>query len=210
MFTRDRRQHIVTKITLAFGLLLIQACARLPLSSTAMLVPPPKDLAELTSKADVIVIGEVGDIVQQGYYGGYDTSGKLVIKNGEPDKPGSGIPFTDFGIKIEKVLKDDGSIAAGQPIILRMTGHATEEIRRLSADPQVEFPMSFTGDRHLFLLAKNPDGTYGFYYGPWSRLIVDGDVVRVSNGAKEPLKFTTSERVFTPTEFVNDVEQAIK
>lgn len=192
------------------ALFLIQACARAPFGSTAMLVPPPKDLSELVSKADIIAIGEVGEVIRQGYYGGYDSEGRLILRGGEPDKSVSGVPFTDFGIKIERVLKDDGSIAAGQPIVLRITGHPTNEVRRLSADSRVEFPMSLPGDRHLLLLSKNPDGSYGFYYGPWSRLIIDGALVRVSNGAKEPLKFANSERVFTPAELIDAIEQMVR
>lgn len=211
MFTLNQRQHRNIKLLAILTLLLVQACARLPINSTAMLVPPPKNMVELTSKADIIVVGEVGEVIQQGYYGGYDAAGKLIPRTGEPDKPGSGIPFTDFGLKIERVLKDDGSIAAGQPVILRMTGHPTEEVRRLNADPQAEYPMTFPGDRHLFLLSKTPDNSaYGLYYGAWSRLIVDGDVVRVSSGAKEPLKFEGSEQLFSPAEFMNSIEQTVQ
>jgi hypothetical protein len=206
----SQRKAMNIKALTILALLLVQACARAPFGSTAMLVPPPKDLSELVSKADIIAIGEVAEVIRQGYYGGYDATGRLILHAGEPDKPVSGVPFTDFSIKVERSLKDDGSIAAGQPIILRITGHPTNEVRRLSDDLQVDFPMSFPGDRHLLLLSKNPDGSYGFYYGPWSRLVIDGEIVRVSNGAKEPLKFANSERVFTPAELIDAIEQMVR
>lgn len=40
---------------------------------------------------------------------------------------------------------------------LRITGHPTNEVRRLSADPRVDFSISFSGARHLLLLSKNSD-----------------------------------------------------
>lgn len=71
-----------------------------------------------------------------------------------------------------------------------------------------EYPMSYTGDRHLFLLTLNPDDiTYGLYYGPSSRLIIDGDVLRVSDGSQRPLVLDGSEKAITLESFIQNVEQ---
>ena len=70
-----------------------------------------------------------------------------------------------------------------------------------------EFPLSYTGDRHLFVLTPNPDGSYGFYYGPWSRLIVDGDMLRVSNGAKSSFQFGERDTPVTLDEFIKAVKE---
>lgn len=66
------------------------------------------------------------------------------------------VPITDFELKVEQVVKDDGAIVSGKPIILRMGGDATPEMKQITANG--EYPFSFTGDRHLFLLSRNPDG----------------------------------------------------
>ncbi len=171
--------------------------------SFASLIPPPKSVAELVGKADVIVIGTVGPVVNQGAFEGYDGTGNLIPPStGHPD-----LPITDFQIIVEKVLKDDGTIRAGNPPILRMLGHPTNKAER-DANRTSHYPMSYTGDRHLFFLSKNPDATYGFYYGPWSRLVIDGQVVALSDGPRTPVQF--AGRQFAPAEFIASVTQSIR
>jgi len=105
----------------------------------------------------------------------------------------------------KEVFRDDGTIAGKEPIILRVLGFATAEHKQLSQAS--EFPLSFTGDQHLFVLTPNPDGqSYGFYYGPWSLLIVDGDILRVSNGEQQPLQFGDKSRPVTLEEFIQAVK----
>ncbi len=172
--------------------------------STAGFIPPPKSMAELAGKADVIVIGTVGVVVNQGAFQGYDAAGNAIPgkATGHPD-----LPMTDFQINVEKVLKDDGTIRAGNPLVLRMLGHPINKPAR-DADRTSYYPMSYTGDRHLFFLSKNPDATYGFYYGPWSRLVIDGQVVAVSDGPRTPVQF--AGRQFAPAEFIASVAQSIR
>lgn len=171
---------------------------------TASFVPPPQSIAELVGKANVIVIGTVGPIVNQGTFAGYDAGGNVIPSKStsHPD-----LPITDFQINIEKVLQDDGTIRAGKPLILRMLGHPINRAER-DADRSSYFPMSYTGDRHIFFLSKNPDGTYGLYYGPWSRLVIDGQVVAISDGARTPVQF--AGRSFKPTEFIGSLTQSIR
>ncbi len=172
--------------------------------STADFVPPPKSMAELVSKADVILIGTVGSVVNEGAFQGYDQTGIAI-----PSRATSGpdLPITDFQIIIERVLKDDGTIRAGTTPILRILGHPTNRAAR-DGDRSSYFPMSYTGDRHLFFLSKNPDDTYGFYYGPWSRLVIDGQVVTISDGPRTPVQF--AGRQFAPGEFIASLTQSIR
>src|SRR5690606_11277874 len=110
--------------------------------------------------------------------------------------PAPGYPLTEFLLEPHAVLRDDESIARGEPIILRVIGRVTEELVQMS--PGGEYPYSFTGDHFLFLLTPFPeDDVYGLAYGPWSRLIVDGNGLRVSNGAQSPLRFDDSEGPIT-------------
>src|SRR5690606_34004086 len=103
-------------------------------------------------------------------------------------------------LHVEEVIRDDGTIASGEPIILRILGFATEEYKQLSQAS--EFPLSYTGDRHLFVLTPNPDGkSYGLAYGPWSRLILDGEILRVSNGEQHLFQFEKSTEPITLKEF---------
>ena len=54
----------------------------------------------------------------------------------------------------------------------------------------MEFPPSVPGDRQRFFLDRNPDQhTYGLWFGPASRLIIDGPIVRQSDGQQTPVRY---------------------
>jgi hypothetical protein len=60
---------------------------------------------------------------------------------------------------------------------------------------------------YLFLLGSSPDGkSYGFYYGPWSRLIIDGEILQVSDGQQQPLQFADHPEPITLEEFIQYVQ----
>jgi hypothetical protein len=202
---------------IALILMMLPACADLDLviaptsplvvqASGAVMVMPPQTLDEWVSKAPLIFIGEVGLVVQYLEFAVYGEDGQLK----EPDLDAAGNPFppvpaTDFALQVEEVIRDDGAIASGEPIILRMPGIATEEIKELTKASA--YPSSYTGDRHLFLLAQNPDGkSYGFYYGPWNRLLIDGEILRVSDGLQQPLHFGDSTEPITLDQFIQHVK----
>jgi hypothetical protein len=172
--------------------------------SLADFIPPPQSIEDLVKHADVIVVGTVGPIINQGTFSGYDKAGN-VIHNKYPDHPNSDLPITDYAIKVEEVLRDDGTIQAGKPLVLRMIGHPTNIAER-DAERQSYYPMSYTGDHHLFFLGRNPDGTYGLHYGPWSRLVINGPIVTVSDGPRTPVQF--GARQFKATDFIQSVTRA--
>lgn len=172
---------------------------------------PPPSLDALIDKAALIFFGEVGPMEQ--------TLEMVTYREvPQPPTPSKGptieplpevmeYPATDFRLEVEEVLRDDGSIAAGDPIILRVLGHVTADLKESS---QAGFyPVTYTGDRYLFLLTPYPDGeTYGFYYGPWSRLLLDGDLLFASTGPPEPLRFAEVGGLLTLDEFVQAVTDA--
>ncbi|MCL6511326.1 MAG: hypothetical protein K6U78_11610 [Anaerolineae bacterium] len=146
----------------------------------------------MLSKTQLIVIGEVGPVVQRRTFSGYGPNGELWDGFDAVGRPVPQVPFTDFEVKVERVLRDDGSIANAKPIILRMAGDATPEMKAITQN--TNYPFTYTGDRYLFLLTLNPDKTtYGFYYGPWSRLLIDGGTLRVSDGTQQLLKLDGSD-----------------
>jgi len=168
---------------------------------------PAPSLDALIDRAPLIFIGTVGPVEQYlEVYGYYGEDGQLEFPG--TDDQGTalpGWPVTDFILQVEEVIRDDGTIARGEPIILRVVGHATEELKQASQEG--EYPATFTGDRYLFLLSPYPDGqSYGFYYGPWSRLIIDGEMLRVSNGKQQPLQFWDKSRPVTLEEFIQAVK----
>lgn len=203
-----------------------------PLPSMAMLVPPPPTLEVLVGPhAALIFIGEVGPVEQYLDFYGYDKYGPpLRATPVDPFKNRTylaamthatggdrsvledpsltdlhNMPATDFRLHVEEILRDDGTIASGKPIILRMLGFATEEMVALEVIQKSAFPLSYTGDHHLFVLGRNPDGSYGLTFGPWSRLIIDGEILRVSNPEKQPLVFEGQDEPVTLEEFIQAV-----
>lgn len=180
------------------------------LAATVLLIPQrgdalsssivPVTAQDIINKAEVIVIGEVGPVIQRRSFSGYGKAGELLDGLTVDGNPHPNFQFTDFEVKIEKVLKDNGSVASGKSVILRMLGDASLQTKKATLES--EYPLSFTGDRHLFILSHNPDETYGFYYGPWSRLIIDGKTLRVSNGVQEVLAFGDKKSAIELDEFL--------
>jgi hypothetical protein len=173
----------------------------------------PQSIDDLVRPADIIVIGTVGRVVNQGAFGGYDQNGVALIERPDANEratlpgatpvPSEALPFTDFEINVEEVILDNGDLRAEKPLILRMVGLPTDGV-----DAGSVYPMSHTGDRHLFLLSANPDkATYGFYYGPYSRLNIDGSTVTCSDGARTGLSFAGA---LSPLQFVQAVKVALQ
>lgn len=183
-----------------------------PFRSGFLDVAPPPSLDALIAKATLIFFGEVGPVEQTWEMVTYrEVPQPPTPIKGPTIEPLLGLveeyPATDFRLEVEEVLRDDGSIAAGDPIILRVLGHVTADLKESS---QAGFyPVTYTGDRYLFLLTPYPDGeTYGFYYGPWSRLLLDGDLLFASTGPPEPLRFAEVGGLLTLDEFVQAVTDA--
>ncbi len=164
----------------------------------------PHSVQEIVDRASLIVIGEVGEVVEQ-----YNLAG--VGQDGKPMGADYGLYPAQFIaadalINVDQVIRDDGAVADQAPIVLRVLGVIDEFSRAISQDSY--YPFTYTGDRFLFLLTRNPDGSYGLYHSPWSRLIVDGDLLRVSNGPKDLLQFEQDEGPVTLEAFVELVENS--
>lgn len=164
----------------------------------------PDSLQEIVDHASLIVIAEVGEVVEQ-----YNLEG--VGQNGQPMGAAYGLSparmiAADVLLNVDQVIRDDGAVADQAPVVLRVPGVIDEFSQAISRESY--YPFIYTGDRYLFLLTRNPDGTYGLYHSPWSRLIVDGEMLRASNGPKEPLQFDENEGPVTLEAFVELVENS--
>jgi hypothetical protein len=170
-----------------------------------LVITPPASLAVLVNAAPLIVIGKVGEVQEYLDYLSYDEVGQLRL-NAQPEgRMIPAYPATDFVLEVEEVIRDDGAVGRGWPIILQLAGHITEAGKRLTQTDA--YPASFTGDRYLFLLTPNPDGrTYGLVYGPWSRLRLDDDVLRVSDNWQSVLQFPESTELITLDDFIRYVQ----
>lgn len=169
-------------------------------------IMPPWSLEELVEDAPLIVIGEVGPTHYTETFP-YDEDGNTITRDAF-NSPIAGLPVTDFLIEVEQVIRDDGTIARGEPILLREQGEMTAELKKLTQGGEYdEYEITYTGDRYLFLLSYDPlSQRYYFHHLVWSRLIIDGDILRVSGGVRPPLQVAGSEHPLTLKEFIRFVQ----
>ena len=140
--------------------------------SSGMMVPRPNSVEELVTRADIIVLGTITSVIDEKLIGPYDEDGSPLPAGEE-----GGLPFTDYDVEIESVFKGDGTVTDGVTLVLRMFGHLSNSNAIITSNV---FPLPNPGDRLLFALGENPDGTYGS--GPEGLLNVDGEKVVYADG----------------------------
>ena len=171
-----------------------------PDSPTGMMVPRPGSVDELVMRSNVIVVGTITTVLEERLIGGYGDDGKPLSADDE-----GGLPFTDYLVTIEDVLKADDSVANSDTLVLRMFGHLSD--RDAVITPNV-FTLPNPGDYLLFALGRNPDGTYGS--GPEGLLDIGGETVAFADGVpfaevspeqliQDIRNATTDSRMDTPT-----------
>ena len=143
-----------------------------PPTLSGMMVPRAGSAEELVSRSHVIVLGTIGPDPEERQIGPYGEDGKPLPADDE-----GGLPFTDYLVRIEDMLKADDSIADSDTLVLRMFGHLSD--RGAVITPNL-FTLPNPGDRLLFALGRNPDGTYGS--GPEGLLDIDGETVAFADG----------------------------
>ncbi len=156
---------------------------RTPVELSSAVVPDK--LGDLPQQADIVFVGKVDKILHEGEFSGYSTDGQLLDGVTVDGQPHPNLPYTDFEVKTGRILKGDEFITTGDSVTLRMLGHWSEGSVQISLER--EFP-SYSDDQnvdHLFLLSSNPDSSYGFYYGPWSRLDIEANRVRIPDRLQE-------------------------
>ena len=140
--------------------------------SRGSMVPRPSSADDLVSGASIIVIGTIDSVLEEKTIGPYGEDGQPLPVDEE-----SGLPFTDYDLQIESVLKSDGTVTQGSSLVLRMFGHLSNENAIITLNA---FTLPKPGDRLLFALGQNPDGTYGS--GTEGLLSLDGTRVEYSDG----------------------------
>ena len=142
-------------------------------TSSGMMVPRPRSAEELVSSAHVgvILLGTIDAVLGERMMGAYGEDGQPL-----PATDGA-MPFTDYEVRIESVMKGDGTVADGGTLVLRMFGHRSNTNRAITS---AVFTLPGPGDHLLFALGRNPDGTYGA--GPEGLLNVDGEKVAYADG----------------------------
>lgn len=155
MLSKIRSLLATVGVGVAIGIMLLVATAFYnPQRSwdNASEIVLPKTSAELINKAQLIFIGKIGPVVQHRTFSGYGPKGELLDGVDTAGHPAPKVPITDFTLKVEQVIKDDGSIAGGKPIILRMGGDATPEMKNLTLKSDYPFSYQVIAISFYFLL----------------------------------------------------------
>ena len=164
-------------------------------------VPLPQSMDELIGDADIIAVGRVGRVVREVAEGGFRTP---VDREGNPVNE-TLVPHTYFELELEQVIRDDGTIAQGETVLLRMEGGAQEGPMEIGQGKFMEFerdyPMPTTGQRRLFVLVRNPNDSYSSV-GVRGLLDIGGDDVRFATDDLRPVSFAVGK---TSAEFLADV-----
>ncbi len=160
-----------------------------PVTST-MLAPRPESIEVLVRMSHIIVLGTISGVLDEKLIGAYGEDGNPYIPVEE-----SGSPYTDYEVRVESVLKNDGDVEDGGTLVLRMFGHLSQQndVVTLAA---VQLPQP--GTHYLLALGRNPDGTYGS--GSEGLIYVGGERVAYADG----VAFSTE---LTGEEFVEAVRQ---
>lgn len=152
----------------------------------------------MVTESDVIVLGGLGCVAGEGVFPGMsDWTARYV----------------DFTIEVERVLKDDGTVGEGRPLVQRMPdsrfggGPYSFPGPILTPRPLEKYPPDQPGQRYLYFFERDDDShIYGIPYHHFGRLIVDGPVVWVSDGPRAPLE--VGGREVSPAAFARSRECA--
>lgn len=157
----------------------------------------PTDFDQLVTQADVVIVGYIESIQQQGYLGGYQPDGSVIIsQKNTADQPG-GMPFTDYRVIVERRFKPNNALIESQPITLRLPG-----FEQPFDSPNPEHPLPQIGDRNVLFLSQNPDRqTYGVRSGLWGRLFVHRPYVTAAHGDQRIFE-TQREETINTTDFI--------
>ena len=138
----------------------------------SMLVPWPESIEVLVRTSHIIVLGTISSVLDEKLLGAYGEDGNPYIPVEE-----SGSPYTDYEVRVESVLKDDGDVEDGGTLVLRMFGHLSQQDDVVTL-AVIQLPQ--LGSHFLLALGRNPDGTYGS--GNEGLIYVDGETVAYADG----------------------------
>ena len=132
-------------------------------NTSASWVPPAKTMEELVDEADLIVIGTIDCVVGVANQTPYEAD-KICTGEFDFPPPHPAHPHVDYLISVEKVIVDDGTISGGKPLLMRVGGRW----QAVNSNPAFE-RMPAPGDRRLFALARESDGTIHRMRNPWNQ-----------------------------------------
>ncbi len=188
-----------------------------PAPASASRAPGPMSIQEFavgwpSDGADVIVVATISSVLAEKLLGPYGEDGTALPAECEAGAVNfveacrnkeTGWPRTDYLVQIESVLKADDVVAGADTLVLRMWGYLSRQGQGPAGGPitvgqSLEMPKP--GDHLLFILRRNPDGTYGS--SPVGLLNIDGVTVAYADGVTFPFEMA-------PAQFMDEIRDAV-
>lgn len=169
-------------------------------------IPVPNSLEELVASAPLIVVGEVGPVIDW-----YDFAFATPVPQpvsfpqGTPRLSPNLGPVTDFSFTVEQVIRDDGTVTSGNPVVIRIGGHIDPDELRATSE-EVDAIGVFPGARGLFLLTPYADGN-GYGLVTWLHHILRTDTPLLTFMDGSPISFPGERVRMTLEEFTDYVQQ---
>lgn len=114
----------------------------------------PRDIDDLIQSADIIVIGNIGEVIDKKLFYGYQDGADLLAEQEQVTPFTLGLPLVDYKINVQEVIRSGNEIKDAHDIIFR-TFEDHDEMLSVSSIKEGN------GKKILFL-TKNPDNeTYG-------------------------------------------------
>lgn len=160
---------------------------------------PPQSMLELVKGMEIIGIGTVGPLAKETMESAalpFDTLGTPV-----PPHP---TPYLYYGVTFEQVFRDDGTVAAGKPVLIRFAGTMNEQSVRVAEESYAHVQ---PGVRGLIFLSEF-QGTYQIARTGYGLLDISGNEVRYWADGRTPkaVDFTTNS---APSAFVSELKETI-
>ena len=172
--------------------------AEYPYTSAAFFMETPANAAEFVSKMDVIVVGRILSVIGTDKINSYNLEDNLRnVREGDPVP--AELPTTDYKLVVERVILGE-NVQVNGSITLRVLG-SPNHVELYPARMQ----MPQVGDRRIYGLGANPDGTYGLY-GWWSQFVIDGDRVTHADDLRQPVSFVEATDLDT---FISILDSAV-
>ncbi len=162
----------------------------------------PTSLDDLLDRADIVAVGTIGEVVREVVEGAFSESADTTVDSTK-------VPYTYFQLELTEVIKDDGTVAAKDPVLLRVSGSSNDGPVQIGEGHFMEFsrsyPMPKPGERRLFVLSRYPNGSYSSI-GARGLLDIGGDTIKFATHEGHAVPFAVGK---TSDEFLADVRKKV-
>ncbi|HTG36527.1 MAG TPA: hypothetical protein VLB76_26720 [Thermoanaerobaculia bacterium] len=187
----------VALLGLGFGVISSQLISKQIEPDSSFETRAPESMSELIRESDLIVLGRLISVIDQGTFYGYDKDARRRAALDKHSPTSLGLPFTDYELSAERVILGKSQVDTSRPIILRTLDN-----------PSISTSLSTlrNGDRRVFFLKINPDSRTYSLPSAVSQVDIDGPVAVYFKGTSANFPFG---KKLASLDFIKQVERAV-